>query len=99
MLLLAIAEISRPYLVSTTEETGLSRTWSQTPKTGFLVTRLKQGCKELLTVPHNRPPLSPRESAVKREPQTVVHPVGWRVNDDNGDDDEDNNDGEDDEDE
>ena len=39
--LLAIAEISRPYLVSVAESAGLSLTWSQTPKTGFLVTWLK----------------------------------------------------------
>ena len=39
--LLAKAEISRPYLVSVAEQSGLSLTWSQTPKTGFLVTWLK----------------------------------------------------------
>ena len=39
---LAIAEISRLYLVSEAEQTGLSLTWSKTPKTGFLVTRLIQ---------------------------------------------------------
>ena len=38
--LLAIAEISRPKLVSSAEQAGLSNTWSQTPKTGFLMTRL-----------------------------------------------------------
>ena len=37
----ALAEISRLYLVSEAEQTGLSLTWSKTPKTGFLVTRLK----------------------------------------------------------
>ena len=36
--LLAIAEISRPMLVSSAEQAGLSLTWSQTPKTGFLMT-------------------------------------------------------------
>ena len=36
----AIVEISRLYLVSVAEQTGLSLTWSQTPNTGFLVTRL-----------------------------------------------------------
>ena len=35
--LLAIAEISRPYLVPSAEQTGLSLTWLKTPKTGFLV--------------------------------------------------------------
>ena len=41
--LLAIAEISSIYLVSVAEQAGLSLslTWSQTPKTGFLVTWLK----------------------------------------------------------
>ena len=34
------AEISRPKLVSVAEEAGLSFTWSQIPKTGFLVTWL-----------------------------------------------------------
>ena len=38
--LLAIAGISRPKQVSVTEQAGLSLTWSQTPKTGFLVTWL-----------------------------------------------------------
>ena len=38
--LLAIAEISRPKLVSIAEHTGLSINWSQTPKTGFVVTWL-----------------------------------------------------------
>ena len=37
---LAIAEISRPYLVSSAEQAGLSLTWSQTQKTGILVTWL-----------------------------------------------------------
>ena len=38
--LLAIAEISRSYLVSSAEQAGLSLNWSQTPKTDFLVTWL-----------------------------------------------------------
>ena len=37
--LLAITKISRPKLVSVAEA-GLSRNWSQTPKTDFLVTWL-----------------------------------------------------------
>ena len=37
--LLAIAEISRPYLISLAEQAGLSLTWSKIPKKGFLVTR------------------------------------------------------------
>ena len=36
--LLVIAEISRPKPVSVAERAGLSLTWWQTPKTGFLVT-------------------------------------------------------------
>ena len=36
----AIAEISRLQLASVAEQAGLSLTWSQTPKTGFLVPRL-----------------------------------------------------------
>ena len=36
---LAKAEISNPQLVSVNEQAGLSLTWSQTTKTGFLVTR------------------------------------------------------------
>ena len=39
--LLAIDEISRLQLVSVAEQAGLSLTWSQIPKTGFLVMRLK----------------------------------------------------------
>ena len=38
--LLAIAKISSFYLVTVAEQVGLSLTWSQTPKTDFLVTRL-----------------------------------------------------------
>ena len=38
--LLAISKTSRPWLVSVAEQAGLSFTWSQIPKTGFLVTRL-----------------------------------------------------------
>ena len=39
--LLAISEISSLYLASVSEQACLSLTWSQTPKSGFLVTRLK----------------------------------------------------------
>ena len=39
--LVFIHEISSLYLASVAEQTGLSLTWSQAPKTGFLVTRLK----------------------------------------------------------
>ena len=35
------SEISSLYLASVAAQAGLSLTWSQTPKTGFLVTRLK----------------------------------------------------------
>ena len=38
--LLSIAEISRHTLVSVAEQAGLSLNWSQTPKTGFIVTWL-----------------------------------------------------------
>ena len=38
--LVSIYEISSLWLVSVAEQTGLNLTWSQTPKTGFLVTRL-----------------------------------------------------------
>ena len=41
--LVSISEISSLYLVSVAAQAGLCLTWSQTPKTGFLVTRLK--CK------------------------------------------------------
>ena len=36
----AIVEISRPELISSAEQAGLSLTWSEIPKTGFLMTRL-----------------------------------------------------------
>ena len=36
----SICKISSLYLVSIAEQANLSLTWSQTPKTGFLVTRL-----------------------------------------------------------
>ena len=47
--LLAIAEISRLELVSAAEQTGLSLIWSQTPKTGFIVTWLNSWWSVLLT--------------------------------------------------
>ena len=40
MPLLAVAEISTPQPISSAEQAHLSLTWSQTPKTGFLVTWL-----------------------------------------------------------
>ena len=40
--LVSISEISSLQLASVAAEAGLNLTWSQTPKTGFLVTRLKQ---------------------------------------------------------
>ena len=48
ILLLAIAEISRPKLVSVAEQTGLSLNWTQTLKTDFLVTWL------VYWVPHDK---------------------------------------------
>ena len=39
--LLAIAEIPRLYIVASAEQAGLGLTWSKTPKTGFLIMRLK----------------------------------------------------------
>ena len=39
--LVSISEISSLYLASVAEQADLSLTWSQIPKTGFLVTRLK----------------------------------------------------------
>ena len=39
--ILAISKISRLWPVFVAEQAGLSLTWWQTPKTGFLVTRLK----------------------------------------------------------
>ena len=38
--LVSISKISSLYLTSVAAQTGLCLTWSQTPKTGFLVTRL-----------------------------------------------------------
>ena len=38
--LVAISEISRLYLASVAEQTGLCLTWSENPKTGFLMTWL-----------------------------------------------------------
>ena len=38
--LVSISEISSLYLASVAEQAGLSFTWSKSPKTGFLVTRL-----------------------------------------------------------
>ena len=37
----SISEISRLYLASVAEQAGLGLLWSQTPKTGFLATKLK----------------------------------------------------------
>ena len=41
--LVSISEISSLYLASVAAQAGLSLTWSQTPRTGFLVTRLIKG--------------------------------------------------------
>ena len=38
--LLSKSEISSLYSSSVVEQSGLCRTWSETPKTGFLTTRL-----------------------------------------------------------
>ena len=38
--LVSTSKISSVYLASVPEQAGLSRPWSQTPKTGFLATRL-----------------------------------------------------------
>ena len=38
--LVSISKISRRQLVSVAEQAGLSLTWSETPKTGFVMTRL-----------------------------------------------------------
>ena len=38
--LVSISEISSLHLASVAEQAGLSLSWSQTPKTGFLVMRL-----------------------------------------------------------
>ena len=40
MSLVSVTKISRLMLASLAEPAGLSLTWSETPKTGFLVTRL-----------------------------------------------------------
>ena len=42
--LVSVSEISSLYLASVAEQAGLSLTWSQTPKTGFLVTRVIYVC-------------------------------------------------------
>ena len=39
-----MSEISRPQLASVAVQADLSLPWSQTPKTGFLLTRLKWDC-------------------------------------------------------
>ena len=39
--LISISEISSLYIASVAAQAGLSHTWSKTPKTGFLVTRLQ----------------------------------------------------------
>ena len=38
----SVSEISSLYLASVAEQAGLCLTWSQTPKTGFHLTRLKR---------------------------------------------------------
>ena len=47
--LVSISEISRLKLASVAEQAGLSLTWSQTPKTGFLETRLIWNWRNLPT--------------------------------------------------
>ena len=45
--LVSILAISSLYLASEAEQTGLSLPWSQTPKTGFLATKLTE-CRHIL---------------------------------------------------
>ena len=56
--LVSISEVSSLSLASVAEQTGLSITWSQTPKTGFLVTRLSLSL-QYLHVPSLASPFSP----------------------------------------
>ena len=58
--LLAIAEISRPKLVSVAEQSGLSLNWTQTPKAGFVVTWL---IYELPHHKHNKMTCAPIEDS------------------------------------
>ena len=54
----SISEISSLYLASVAAQAGLCLTWSQTPKTGFLVTRLnyvKKPVQLALGAFHNEP--------------------------------------------
>ena len=68
--LLAIAEFSRPKLVSVAEKAGLSLNWSQTLKTGFHVTWLVYG------LPHdktNKMTCSPSEDSDQpRHPPSLI---------------------------
>ena len=57
ILILAISKISK--LVSVAEQNGLSRTWSQTPNTGFLVTRLK--CNDLFLPEYSEQQMTPTQ--------------------------------------
>ena len=47
ILLVFITEISSLYLASVAAQTDLSLTWSETPKTGFLVTWLRSSCTRI----------------------------------------------------
>ena len=73
--LLAISEISRLQLASIVEQTGLSLTWSQTPKTSFLMTRLIW----LLTRTNVKKPLYACDSQVVyfRDPQPPLQLLAW----------------------
>ena len=46
--LISISEISSRHLVSVAAQAGLCLTWSETPKTGFLVTRLICDCRAMM---------------------------------------------------
>ena len=48
--LVPISEISNLYLASVAAQAGLSLPWSQTPKTGFLVTRIRMICCQLYII-------------------------------------------------
>ena len=52
--LVFISEISSIYIASVATKAGLCLTWSQTPKTGFFVTRLNFTLTQKEMCPHER---------------------------------------------
>ena len=66
--LVSISEISSLYLASVAAQAGLCLAWSQTPKTGFLVTRLKSSVAILFSADIKSKKISNDQELIQSDP-------------------------------